>query len=96
MIFHQPFQQIDLLLLQAMAYCKVFNINGAQLGVIAATVEKPISLSVNASFSADKSLSFTGSYTLNMKDYAIEPPSAMFGQIVSGEKVTISFNVQVK
>ena len=37
MIFHQPFQQIDLLLLQAMAYCKVFNINGAQLGVIAAT-----------------------------------------------------------
>lgn len=61
-----------------------------------AGVEKPISLSVNASFSADKSLSFTGSYTLNMKDYAIEPPSAMFGQIVSGEKVTISFNVQVK
>ena len=61
-----------------------------------AGIEKPISLSVNASFSADKSLSFTGSYTLNMKDYAIEPPSAMFGQIVSGEKVTISFNVQVK
>lgn len=61
-----------------------------------AGVEKPINLMVNASFTPEKNLSFEGSYTLNMKDFNIEPPSAMFGQIVSGEKVTISFNLQVK
>jgi polyisoprenoid-binding protein YceI len=60
-----------------------------------AGVEKPISLSVNATFTAEKNLSFAGSYSINMKDFDVEPPSAMFGQIVSGEKVTISFNVQV-
>lgn len=60
-----------------------------------AGVEKPVSLLVNATFNAEKNLSFAGSYSMNMKDFDVEPPSAMFGQIVSGEKVTISFNVQV-
>jgi polyisoprenoid-binding protein YceI len=60
-----------------------------------AGVEKPVSLFVNATFNAEKNLSFAGSYSMNMKDFDVEPPSAMFGQIVSGEKVTISFNVQV-
>jgi len=63
--------------------------------LLIAGVEKPISLLVKASFSTDKNLVFEGSYTLNMKDFDVEPPSAMFGQIVSGEKVTISFNAQI-
>ncbi len=36
---------------------------------------------------------FTGNYELNMKDYKVDPPSAVFGTIKSGEKVTISFEV---
>lgn len=44
--------------------------------------------------SADKA-SFTGAYKLNMKDYDMEPPSAMFGQIVTGEEVEIKFNLIV-
>ncbi len=60
-----------------------------------AGVEKPVSLSVKAIFTPEKNLTFNGSYSLNMKDFDVEPPSAMFGQIVSGEKVTISFNVLV-
>jgi polyisoprenoid-binding protein YceI len=60
-----------------------------------AGVEKPVTLSVNPSFTPEKSVSFAGSYSLNMKDFNVEPPSAMFGQIVSGEQVTITFHVIV-
>jgi polyisoprenoid-binding protein YceI len=63
--------------------------------LLIAGVEKPVSLFVKASFTTEKDLIFEGSYTLNMKDFDVEPPSAMFGQIVSGEKVTISFNAQI-
>lgn len=40
--------------------------------------------------SSDK-MSFSGAYKLNMVDYDMEPPSAMFGQIVTGEEVEIKF-----
>ncbi|NGP77503.1 YceI family protein [Balneolaceae bacterium YR4-1] len=36
---------------------------------------------------------FEGSYGLNMKDYDVDPPSAVFGTIKSGEEVEITFNV---
>lgn len=36
---------------------------------------------------------FTGSYELNMKDYNVDPPSALFGTIKSGEVVTIEFDM---
>lgn len=38
---------------------------------------------------------FTGSYELNMKDYEIDPPSAVFGTIRSGEMVTVSFEFYI-
>lgn len=38
---------------------------------------------------------FEGSYSLNMKDYDVDPPSAMFGTIKSGEEVEIVFNILV-
>lgn len=44
--------------------------------------------------SSDK-VSFIGSYKLNMKDYDMEPPSAMFGQIVTGEEIEIKFELIV-
>lgn len=44
--------------------------------------------------STDK-MSFTGSYKLNMTDYDMEPPSAMFGQIVTGEEIEIKFELIV-
>jgi len=40
--------------------------------------------------------SFKGSHTLNMKEYDMEPPTAMFGAIVVGEEVTIDFNIKFK
>ncbi len=36
---------------------------------------------------------FTGSHSLNMTDYDMEPPTAMLGTIKSGEEVTIAFNL---
>lgn len=44
----------------------------------------------------DEKMSFTGAYKLNMKDYDMVPPSAMFGQIVTGEEVEIKFTLIVK
>lgn len=32
-----------------------------------------------------------GSYTLNMTDFNVDPPTAMMGAVVTGEEVTISF-----
>ena len=40
-------------------------------------------------------MQFEGSYKLNMRDFDIEPPSAMFGQIVTGENVEIKFDLIV-
>jgi polyisoprenoid-binding protein YceI len=39
---------------------------------------------------------FEGSYGLNMKDYEVDPPSAMLGAIKSGEEVEIVFNILLK
>lgn len=36
---------------------------------------------------------FEGTYGINMKDYGVDPPSAVFGTIKSGEEVTIKFNI---
>ncbi len=41
----------------------------------------------------DNSYRFEGSFGLNMTDYEVEPPSAMFGAIKSGEEVEVVFNI---
>lgn len=54
-----------------------------------------ISFPVNGTIQDDGSYKFTGNYELNMKDYKIDPPSAVFGTIKSGEMVTISFEFYI-
>jgi len=58
-----------------------------------AGVTKEVTFPVEGSFSDAGDLRFTGSYSLNMKDYDMDPPTAVFGTIRAGEEVTISFNV---
>ncbi|MCC5908708.1 MAG: YceI family protein [Balneolaceae bacterium] len=36
---------------------------------------------------------FTGSYALNMTEYEISPPTAMFGALVTGDEVIINFDI---
>lgn len=54
---------------------------------------RDITLPVLSSKASDGSYKFAGSYEINMKDYEVDPPSAMFGTIKSGEKVTVSFEL---
>ncbi|NJN25298.1 MAG: YceI family protein [Cyclobacteriaceae bacterium] len=56
---------------------------------------KEVSFPVEGKLLEDNKMSFSGSYKLNMKDYDMVPPSAMFGQIETGEEVEIKFELIV-
>ncbi|MEO9892845.1 YceI family protein [Aurantibacter sp.] len=43
--------------------------------------------------SEGQSLKISGEYGLALKDYEIEPPTAMFGQVIVGPDVTVKFNL---
>ncbi|MEL7833146.1 YceI family protein [Fodinibius sp. Rm-B-1B1-1] len=68
------------------------NINGT---LTVAGTSKSITLPVTGEQQGNESYKFTGEYEINMKDYNVDPPSAMLGTIKSGEKVTISFEFYV-
>ncbi|MDZ7659068.1 YceI family protein [Fodinibius sp.] len=60
-----------------------------------AGTSKKISLPVTGTKQDDGSFKFTGEYEINMKDYNVDPPSAMLGTIKAGEVVTIPFEIYV-
>ncbi len=80
---------------------KIANIKGSSFTVQAkgtlsiAGKTKDIEFPVGGEFVASGKMKFTGSYNINMRDYDVEPPSAMFGQIVTGEEVEIKFELIV-
>ena len=55
-----------------------------------AGVTHPISIVFNAKILQDK-ITLSGEKEINMTDYKIEPPKALFGTITTGEKVIIKF-----
>ncbi|AVR47384.1 YceI family protein [Christiangramia fulva] len=55
-----------------------------------AGVKKEINLTFNLMVKGNEII-LKGNYKLNMTDYNIEPPTAMFGTISTGENVTIKF-----
>lgn len=66
------------------------NANG---NLTIAGVTRQVTFPVEGSFSEQGQIRFTGSYGLNMKDYEVDPPSAVFGTIKAGKEVTVTFNV---
>jgi polyisoprenoid-binding protein YceI len=60
-----------------------------------AGTSKNISLPVTGTKQDDGSFKFTGEYEMNMKDYDVDPPSAMLGTIKAGEVVTIPFEIYI-
>ncbi len=52
-------------------------------------------LSVEGEFLSGNKLKFAGAYKMNMVNYGMTPPSAMYGQIVTGEEVEIKFELIV-
>ena len=59
----------------------------------AAGFTKEISVSLELQKLESNQLKVIGSYPLDMVDYEIEPPSAMFGQLKTGKDVTIEFEL---
>jgi len=54
---------------------------------------KAIEMSVTAKVLANGDIQLTGSQKLNMRDYKMEPPTAMMGTIKVGELVTVKFDL---
>ena len=57
---------------------------------------KSITLIIDGERMNTTSLRFVGSFPLKMTEYYVTPPTAMFGQIVTGDQVTIDFNILLK
>lgn len=72
----------------------IFSTNSTGTLIVAGKEEK-ITLDVKGTLLTDGKYSFSGSYKMNMKDYDMVPPTAMFGQIVTGDEVTIAFELIV-
>lgn len=60
-----------------------------------AGTKKEITLPVTAEKQDDGSFKFTGEYEMNMEDYNVDPPSAMFGTVKTGEMITVTFELYV-
>ncbi len=54
-----------------------------------------VELTALGMFLPDGKLSFKGVYKMNMVDFDMTPPTAMYGQIVTGEEVEIKFELIV-
>jgi hypothetical protein len=59
----------------------------------AAGYSKEINVSLEVQKLESGQLKVKGSYPLDMVEYEIEPPSAMFGQLKTGKDVTIDFEL---
>jgi polyisoprenoid-binding protein YceI len=56
---------------------------------------KPVNMEVTATTSAG-GVVFSGEYPLKMTTFNVDPPTAVFGTIKTGDEVTIKFNVNYK
>ena len=54
---------------------------------------KPIAMDVQGELLDAGLVRFTGSHTFLMTDFGMEPPSAMFGSLRTGDEVTVQFDV---
>jgi hypothetical protein len=44
---------------------------------------------------ADQSFTLTGVKKMNMTDYNVEPPTALFGTIKTGNAISITYNAKI-
>lgn len=81
--------------------CKITSSSGSVFQIDAngdltiAGETKSVTFPVEGNIISGDKMSFTGAYKLNMVEYNMEPPSAMFGQIETGEEVEIKFELIV-
>lgn len=56
-----------------------------------AGVTRTVDIQVKVSLHGQQILTFEGSQTINMTDYGIDPPTALFGTLKTGNQITINF-----
>lgn len=61
-----------------------------------AGVSKDATFQVTGKKLPDGTYQFEGAHPMKMTDFQVEPPTAMFGQIVSGDEVKFVFNLKMK
>jgi len=69
-----------------------FTLNASGTLTIAG-VSKQVSFPVEGSMQEDGAYNFAGSYEIDMTEYNVEPPSAMFGAVKAGKMVTVRFDL---
>ncbi|MDB4293382.1 YceI family protein [Maribacter sp.] len=70
-----------------------FKDDGMVIGILSiAGVEKEIEVPVKI-VQDSKKIGVSGMQEILLKDYGMEPPTAMFGQIVVGDTVTVKFDL---
>src|SRR6185312_1769951 len=63
----------------------------ANVNLTIAGVTRTINMPVNIYMQEQQKLIVEGSQTINMTDYGIKPPTALFGALKTGNAITISF-----
>lgn len=54
---------------------------------------KSVAINGKVISNSNNQIQIEGSNKVNMTEYGIEPPTAMFGSLVTGEEVTIKYNI---
>lgn len=72
-----------------------YDINATGALTIAGVTNK-IEMYVKGKVAADGSVTFSGSKKLKMTDYKIDPPTALFGTMTTGNDIEIVFQVVLK
>lgn len=57
---------------------------------------KPVTLHAEYQMQAQDQLNLRGSYSMRMTDFDIEPPTAVFGTIKTGDEITIDYNLKLQ
>ncbi len=60
-----------------------------------AGVTKPVSIEATCKLNPTGTLRCTGSKTIKMSEFQVEPPTFMFGSVKTGDEITISFNMEL-
>ncbi len=69
------------------------NTVSAQGDLTIAGVTKRINMQVTISKSSNEKLVFEGSLPIKMSDYNVDPPTALFGMLKTGDNITLSFKM---
>jgi polyisoprenoid-binding protein YceI len=67
------------------------NTLSAKGNLTIAGVTKPVTMQVKIIMEAPGKMAFEGTQTIQMTDYGINPPTALFGTLKTGNTITISF-----